>query len=277
MQIYHWDQDKETANCADSNGICAGSQKRCIWSYVPLRVGTEKTDLAPSLNEIRPRNYLGYTVVSYVPLRVGTEKTDLAPSLNEITNCADSNGICAGSQKRCIWEGARSLMTVYPGVELPGLHGGVFSFFVRTNIAESYVPLRVGTEKTDMAPSLNEISAHKWLLNHHLTITIRDKGPRALNQNSARMVYFSLYSAMLVRTKKLNTPPCSPGNSTPGYTKDLQDKILPLLFAPWTLSPDLNPRAFGPDTQTGGWASNSAIEAPGLYESRKLRRINQPA
>ncbi|PRP78175.1 hypothetical protein PROFUN_11305 [Planoprotostelium fungivorum] len=33
-------------------------------------------------------------------------------------------------------EGVMSLMTVYPGVELPGLHGGVFSFFVRTNIAE---------------------------------------------------------------------------------------------------------------------------------------------
>ncbi|PRP83480.1 adenylyltransferase and sulfurtransferase [Planoprotostelium fungivorum] len=38
--------------------------------------------------------------------------------------------------------------------------------------------------------------------------------------------------------------------------------------------PDLNPRAFGPDTQTGGWASNSAIEAPGLYEPRKARRID---
>ncbi|PRP77875.1 hypothetical protein PROFUN_08549 [Planoprotostelium fungivorum] len=44
----------------------------------------------------------------------------------------------------------------------------------------------------------------------------RDKGLRALNQNSARMVYFSLYSAMNVRTKNLNTPPCSPGDSTPG-------------------------------------------------------------
>ncbi|PRP83469.1 hypothetical protein PROFUN_04343 [Planoprotostelium fungivorum] len=47
-----------------------------------------------------------------------------------------------------------------------------------------------------------------------------------------------------------------------------------LIDLSWRFIPDLNPRAFGPDTQTGGWASNSAIKVPRLYEPRKARRID---
>ncbi|PRP82647.1 hypothetical protein PROFUN_09758 [Planoprotostelium fungivorum] len=110
------------------------------------------------------------------------------------------------SQKQRTWalisfrEGARSLMTVYPGVELPGLHGGVFSFFVRTNIADViWTLLKLGivfvtrvTYHWNQRISETQNQVRKYDVEKHMgypkmggcqvsfLISMGDKGPRAL-------------------------------------------------------------------------------------------------
>ncbi|PRP81791.1 hypothetical protein PROFUN_10780 [Planoprotostelium fungivorum] len=53
--IYRWNQ---RSLLSQKQGGCQAIDDSLPRSYVPLRVGTEKTDLAPSLNEIRPRRSL---------------------------------------------------------------------------------------------------------------------------------------------------------------------------------------------------------------------------